>query len=299
MPVDERPVRHLHAMRPVGPATGDDPARAGGGADVDAVGAKGGLQGRGVARVVAVVQAVVRVDNRHRHAVADEDLRDLGAARAAAEHDEAAGKAAGAGRLVRRPGVAVLQAIDARDRRLRSDCQHDVGRLEDAPTAGPVDGHAPGPVQPALATDHDGPRFLEGAHVARVVRDVPTLAVDHPVAPGRRLRPWIVAAERVDAGRMQEGLGRHAGKEGAFTAGECPLHDGDARAALPGQVRRRLTGRTGPDHHELEPIHAHPLRLPRRPQLPRRRADTTPRTGYARRRDRGVVVPGSRGGRAS
>lgn len=194
----DRAVGKNEPMRLAERRRGFDPDRPGPEPQLDPVGGKGSGEGGRVVRVVAVVEALLRVDDRDRDAVAGEDLPELDARGAAAQDDEAPRQLAGRGRLAVRPGPDPLETGQVGDGRPASDGDDDVPGLEDRLLAGRgANGHPAGADEPRLAPDDPRAGRLEGPEVPAVVGPLAPLPVDHVVAPVRGPRPRVVAAEGV------------------------------------------------------------------------------------------------------
>ena len=128
-------------------------------------------------------QVIAALDDRHLRAHAGEELRELGADRAAAHDDEALRHPVRPRRLAVRPVLDGVEPVDRRDRRPRA------GR-EDEPVVRqllPVDLDDAGARDAALAAHEPAVPLLEVVELAGVVP-----VARHPVAPrpdAVRLRP--------------------------------------------------------------------------------------------------------------
>ncbi len=180
---------------------------------------------RGRLGVDARQDPVAALDERHPRADPREELRELAADRAAAEHGQRPGHLRRLGRLDVRPEVDRVEPRDRRDRRARSRSRSRAGRR---PSSRPVDRRR-GPARTTVASPRTSsqPLALEPLDLRGVValRDV--------VAPRERRRPG--RARRRDAGSAprrghelraaKHRLRRHARPVGALAADEPPLDE--------------------------------------------------------------------------
>ena len=176
-------------------------------------------------------QPLATLDDRHLRAHAGEELRELGADRATAHHDEALRHLVRPRRLAVRPVLDRVETVDRRDRRPRAGG-------EDEPVVGQllsIDLHDTWAHDPAFAAYEPAVPLLEVVELAGVVP-----VARHPVAPGPdavRLRTLAVQPrcplERVpELRRPQHRLRRHAGEVGALAADEAALDERDLRLAV-------------------------------------------------------------------
>src|SRR5919201_3707410 len=174
---------------------------------------------------------LARTHERGPHAEARVDLRELRSRWARAEDHDARRKLAEARPLLIRPVPGLLQALERRDFPDRADRDDHVLRLERPRSGLRLDGELPRSGESCDAANGRNAHLLVIADVTRVVRVVAALANDHVVAPRRSLLPRVVAAERADLRRVQQGLRRHTAPEGARPAEKIALDERDARAA--------------------------------------------------------------------
>src|SRR5439155_23747241 len=108
---------------------------------------------------------------------------------------------------------------------------------------------------PGLAPDDPRADLLQRLGPAGVVGIVALDAIDHPVAAGGRLRPWILAAGGVDGRRVEQRLGWHARPVGAGASDQVSVDNRDAGTAPPRLVGGGLARGTGSDDHEVKRWH--------------------------------------------
>ena len=173
-------------------------------------------------------------------------LGHLGAHRAAAQDQQAAGDRLHPGHLAVGPhAVQLAQARDRRYHRIRAGRQH----------------HVAGGVAPSGHLDHAGAGQLAGAadQVDAVVRQPPLLpgvgvVRHHEVPVGQRgLDVHLGGGPRLERAvhglaRAQQGLGRDAGVVGALAPGQLALDHGDLEPAAGQLAGAVLTGRACPHH---------------------------------------------------
>jgi hypothetical protein len=210
-------------------------------------------------RLLGRQHAVERLDERHVHPEAGEDLRELGADGAGAEDGQPPRQ------LLKHEGTLVVQVAALLETRHRRHRRVQAGGEDDSLCLDrlPVD------VQGVLAGQHRPggiadlyPHLLEGrdAEAQHVVTNGIRTA-DHLLPPDRRLvRVHAVAgggAHRVGhAGRAHQCLGRHAAVVRAGAADVGRLGEEDAVRAPPGCGERRL-GAGGAPADDQEVVGAH------------------------------------------
>src|SRR5439155_21064920 len=153
-----------------------------------------------------------------------------------------------------RPEAGLVQPVELRDLRDRTDRDDEVARLDIARIAVGANDDPPRPRDLRVAADRHGPRGLVPLDVSGVIGIVAALADDHVVAPRRCSLPGIVTAAGADLRRVQQRLRWHAAPEGARAAEEIALDERD-RCATGARVTRRGFARgAGADNREVEPI---------------------------------------------
>ena len=245
--------------RPPLARTGADGHRPGVEAHVHAVAMERLGQEVGAARMLPVVDAVARVDDGDRHAVAGVHLPQLHAARPAAQHHHPVRQLAQRGALAVGPVPGLLQPRQGRDAGVRAHGQHHAAGLQRPRRAGRIADFNPewiGPGEASLAPDRLRAGLGQCLHVARVVRIVPIDAIDHVVAKGRCLRPRVLAATVMDRGGMQQRLGWHALPERTAAAEQVALDDRHRGATLAALVGRGLARGPGADDDQVVSVHA-------------------------------------------
>jgi hypothetical protein len=99
-------------------------------------------------------------------------------------------------------------------------------------------------------------------HVATVVGPIAVDAIDVVVAELRRAGPRVVAAERVNPGRVEQRFRRDARPERARSTDQLALDNGDAGAQPARLESRRFARGAGTDDHEVvAPGHGGKLQL--------------------------------------
>ena len=203
-------------------------------------------------------QVLAALDDRHPRAHAGEELRELGADRAAAHDDEALRHLVRPRRVAVRPVLDRVEPVDRRDRRPRAGG-------EDEPVVRqllPVHLHDTRPRDPAFAAHEPAAPLLEVVELAGVVP-----VARHPVAPrpdAVRLGPLAVQPRRplergAELGRPQQRLRRHAREVRALAADEPALDERDLRLVVePAEgADEVLAGRPSAeddDLHYCEPV---------------------------------------------
>jgi hypothetical protein len=124
------PVVEVDDIRPVRALAGPCRDRPDAEPDVDAVAPQELLDRLGVAGMLGRHQPAARLDDRHRDAEPDVDLRQLAACRPAAEDEQALRQLASEGRLAVRPDPDAVEAGQRRPARLRPDGHDHVRRLD-------------------------------------------------------------------------------------------------------------------------------------------------------------------------
>ncbi len=208
--------------------------------------------------MVALEQPVVGVNQGRLHAEAREDGGKLHSGRATAQDDQASGQLAGRSGLTVRPGTGRGETLDRWHLGRGAGCHDDRAGLQSLDTAADdcdldqTRSDDPG-VTPVCACAG----FLEPAAVARVVRPVAILAVDHVVAAGRCALPRVRSTAVL--GRcVEQRLRRKARPERARPTEQFAIHHGDALAAPARGSRCGLSGGACADDHEVETIHRLP-----------------------------------------
>ena len=217
MTLDDRAVRQMDDMRPGRCGPGLDAGRPHPRSDVDTIPPEAGVDGRRVPRVILRIDGRLWRDQDRRDAIPGIDLGHLHAGGSGPEDDQALRQRSRGRGLAVRPRGDRLQPVDGRDRRVRADRDDDVPCVKCPVRVGTLRRHGDRARagDPRRPPDDDGSRRLQAAHVAGVARRIGSFAIDHVVAPGRGGRPVIVATGSVDARRVQQRLGRHAGPVGA------------------------------------------------------------------------------------
>ena len=209
-------------------------------------------------------QSGSRLDDGGRDAEPDVDLGELAAGRPAAEDEQAGRQLAGKRRVAVRPDRDGIDAVDGwslrgrcRPRRRRSWRSARGRRRRGGPRPARDPRSCPFPDRRR--------RRLRRAH--RTWDESSGSA-----APAGRLtmksRAFDAAASRTwpgwrGAGRAgEERLRGQAADVRAAAAEPAPVDDRDRRAKLARLERGRLAGRSGPDDHEIERVHGHPLVVP-------------------------------------
>ena len=213
------------------------------------------LAGEGL---LAREQTVAALDQDDSGAEAGPRLRELGADRPPAEHDQALGNVLGVGRLAVVPGAHGVESIERWHRSTAAGGDDDHTARNEHPVA---DTHAPLPVEPARATEQLDPAFLQPGELTGVVANV-----DHLVATrqhgcrveglaDRQARHPLRLAEQV--GRPQQRLRGHAGVVGALAADQVLLDDRHRHAAVGKAPRADLSRRPGAEHDRVELMLCH------------------------------------------
>src|SRR4029453_1356197 len=100
------------------------------------------------------------------------------------------------------------------------------------------DANSPGTGDPGGALRYLGPGLLEPLDMPAVVGRLAVLAAGYPVAEVGRAAPRVIAAQRVDPGRVQQRLRRHARPERARSTDELAFDNQHAGAQATGFVPR-------------------------------------------------------------
>ena len=216
--------------------------------ELDPVTAQGLAERLAQRRRLASKDAVGALDQSHLAAQATDDLRQLDAGRATAQHEQPARDHLHARRLARAPDAIELpQPRDGRDDRVGASSDDDVlGAVAHA-----VDFDGPGPGEPAAAAQQRDPPGIQPALLPGV-----GVAGDHEVAPRQRrldvhlrARPHLARGVHRLAGAQQR-LGRDAGPVRALAADQLALDDRDPQTTLGQRAGAVLTRRaaTQNDH---------------------------------------------------
>ena len=204
---------------------------------------------------------VVVLDHGHPSAHAVEELRELDADGATAEHDQALRDSIRPDGVPVRPVVDVLEPFDPRYGRRRPGRDHEV-RVLDLMLLHCDD---TGTDDTGVASHELGALILEPAGVPGVVAPVghliapPQHPLDVQLAGDPLRRAWGKPRRRECLGRAQERLGRKTGVVRALAAGELPLDDDDLDARVePTQgAHEVLAGRAGSQHHDTTTMAHH------------------------------------------
>ena len=180
----------------------------------------------------AAEQVVAALDDRHLRAHAGEELRELGADRAAAHDDEAPRNLVRARRLAVRPVLDRVEPLDRRDRGPRAGRERRAGRTA-APRRRPRRRPAArrGPRRARAGSSTPGG---SGAGRSRPSRSSSSRATTRrrPAPDARRASPGARSSDAAELGRPQHRLRRHAGEVRALAADEPALDERDLRLVV-------------------------------------------------------------------
>src|SRR5439155_3467745 len=198
--LDRRAVRELHDVLATLSGTRPDALGTRVLAHVHSIAAKRLREQRGASRMVGRID-LPRAHQGRAHAEARVDLRELRPRRPRAEDGDALRELAEARAFFVRPEAGLVQAVDLRHLRDRTNRDDEIARLDLARIAIGAYNDPPPPRDLRVAADRGCPRSLVPLDVPRVVGIVAALADDHVVAPRRCSLPGIVTAAGADLRR--------------------------------------------------------------------------------------------------
>lgn len=230
-----------------------DPAHLDAGAHIDPVGFEGGAGELTHPGMLAGDEALGAFEDRDPGAHAAEELAQLDAHRAVADHRHRAGDLGQGGGLAVRPDLGRLEPLDRWADGLRTGSDDDVVGFEDVV----ADRYPAGAGQAGVALHHDRALLLVAVDLGRVVEMadhvVPVVPQARPV-DRRRLDAGDPAGRGTGLGGAQQGLGGDAGPVGALPADQLALYDRHPLAGSQQATGGDLATGTEADHDGVETL---------------------------------------------